>query len=206
MEHVLDYYHRPLDAEFPVVNMDEQPVQLKADLRESQPMQPGQVERVDSEYKRKGVVSLFLFTEALSGWRRVSVRERRTAVDWAEEVKVVFEEIYPEAQRVILVCDNLNTHTFASLYKAFPAAQARGLCSRLELVYTPKHGSWLNIAEIELSVLTRQCLSRRIPDLETLRSETQAWQTQRNAEAKGVDWQFTTHDARTRLKRLYPQF
>ena len=127
-------------------------------------------------------------------------------MDWAEEVKVVFEEIYPEAQRVILVCDNLNTHTFASLYKAFPAAQARGLCSRLELVYTPKHGSWLNIAEIELSVLTRQCLSRRIPDLETLRSETQAWQTQRNAEAKGVDWQFTTHDARTRLKRLYPQF
>ena len=206
MEHVLDYYQRPLDAEFPVVNMDEQPVQLKADLRESQPMQPGQVERVDSEYKRKGVVSLFLFTEALSGWRQVSVRERRTAVDWAEEVKVVLEEIYPEAQRVILVCDNLNTHTFASLYKAFPAAQARRLCSRLELVYTPKHGSWLNIAEIELSVLTRQCLSRRIPDLETLRSETQAWQTQRNAEAKGVDWQFTTQDARTRLKRLYPQF
>lgn len=206
MEHVLDYYQRPLDAEFPVVNMDEQPVQLKADLRENQPMQPGQVERVDSEYERKGVVSLFLFTEALSGWRRVSVRERRTAVDWAEEVKVVLEEVYPEAQRVILVCDNLNTHTFASLYKAFPAAQARRLCSRLELVYTPKHGSWLNIAEIELSVLTRQCLSRRIPDLEILRSETQAWQTQRNAEAKGVDWQFTTQDARIRLKRLYPQF
>lgn len=206
MEHVLDYYQRPLDAEFPVVNMDEQPVQLKADLRESQPMQPGQVERVDSAYKRKGVVSLFLFTEALSGWRRVSVRERRTAVDWAEEVKVILEEIYPEAKRVILVSDNLNTHTFASFYKAFPAAEARRLCSRLELVYTPKHGSWLNIAEIELSVLTRQCLSRRIPDLETLRSETQAWQRQRNAEAKGVDWQFTTQDARIRLKRLYPQF
>ena len=205
MEDVLDYYQRPLDTEFPVVNMDEQPVQLKADLRESQPMQPGQVERVDSEYKRKGVVSLFLFTEALSGWRQVSVRERRTAVDWAEEVKVVLEEVYREAKRVILVCDNLNTHTFASLYKAFPAAEARRLCSRLELVYTPKHGSWLNIAEIELSVLTRQCLSRRIPDLETLRSETQAWQMQRNAEAKGVDWQFTTQDARTRLKRLYPQ-
>ena len=172
MEHVLDYYQRPLDAEFPVVNMDEQPVELKADLRESQPMQPGQVERVDSEYKRKGVVSLFLFTEALSGWLRVSVRERRTAVDWAEEVKVILEEVYPEAQRVILVCDTLNTHTFASLYKAFPAAQARRLCSRLKLVYAPKHGSWLNIAEIELSVLTRQCLCRRIPDLETLRSET----------------------------------
>ena len=119
---------------------------------------------------------------------------------------MILEEIYPEAKRVILVCDNLNTHTFASFYKAFPASEARRLCSRLELVYTPKHGSWLNIAEIELSVLTRQCLSRRISDLETLRSETQAWQKQRNAEAKGVDWQFTTQDARTRLKRLYPQF
>ena len=204
MEHVLDYYQRPLDAEFPVVNMDEQPVQLKADLRESQPMQPGQVERVDSEYKRKGVVSLFLFTEALSGWRRVSVRERRTAVDWAEEVKVVLEDIYPDAQRVILVCDNLNTHTFASLYKAFPAAQARRLCSRLELVYTPKHGSWLNIAEIELSVLTRQGLNRRIPDLETLRSEAEAWQKHRNPNAGRVDWRFTTQDARIKLKRLYP--
>ncbi len=206
MEQVLDCYQRPLDPEFPVVNMDEQPVQLKADLRDRQVMQPGQVERVDSEYKRKGVVSVFLFTETLSGWRKVSVRERRTAVDWAEEVKAVLQEVYPAAKRVMLVCDNLNTHTFASLYKAFPAAEARELCSRLELVYTPKHGSWLNIAEIELSVLTRQCLSRRIPDLETLHRETQAWQMKRNAEAKGVDWQFTTQDARTRLKRLYPKF
>ena len=206
MENVLDSYQRPLDTEFPVVNMDEQPVQLKADLRDKHPMKPGQVERVDSEYKRNGVVSLFLFTEALSGWRKVSVRERRTAVDWAEEVKVILQEVYPRAKRVMLVCDNLNTHTFASLYKAFPAAEARHLCSRLEFVYTPKHGSWLNIAEIELSVLTRQCLCRRIPDLETLRLETQAWQLKRNAEAKGVDWQFTTQDARTRLKRLYPKF
>ena len=206
MEHVLDCYQCPLDPEFPVVNMDEQPVQLKADLRDPQPMQPGQVERVDSKYKRKGVVSLFLFTEALSGWRKVSVRERRTAVDWAEEVKAVLEEVYLTAKGVILVCDNLNTHTFASFYKAFPAAEARHLCSRLALVYTPKHGSWLNIAEIELSVLTRQGLCRRIPDLETLRLETQAWQMKRNAKAKGVDWQFTTQDARTRLKRLYPQF
>ena len=166
MEHVLDYYQRPLETQFPVVNMDEQSVQLKADLREGHPMKPGQVERVDSEYKRKGVVSLFLFTEALSGWRKVSVRERRTAVDWAQEVKALLDEVYPVATRVILVSDNLNTHTFASLYKAFPAAEARRLCSRLELVYTPKHGSWLNIAEIELSALTRQCLCRRIPDLE----------------------------------------
>ena len=167
---------------------------------------PVQVERVDSEYKRNGVVSLFLFTEALSGWRKVSVRERRTAVDWAQEVKALLDEVYPVATRVILVSDNLNTHTFASLYKAFPAAEARRLCSRLELVYTPKHGSWLNIAEIELSALTRQCLCRRIPDLETLRSETQAWQLKRNAEAKGVDWRFTTQDARIRLKWLYPKF
>ena len=206
MEHVLDYYQRPLETQFPVVNIDEQSVQLKADLREGHPMKPGQVERVDSEYKRKGVVSLFLFTEALSGWRKVSVRERRTAVDWAQEVKALLDEVYPVATRVILVSDNLNTHTFASLYKAFPAAEARRLCSRLELVYTPKHGSWLNIAEIELSALTRQCLCRRIPDLETLRSETQAWQLKRNAEAKGVDWRFTTEDARIRLKRLYPKF
>ena len=138
-----------------------------------------------------------------AGWKDAQIAE---ALDWAEKVKVVLEDHYPEAQRVILVCDNLNTHTFASLYKVFPAAQARRLCWRLELAYTPKHGRWLNIAEIELSVLTQQCLSRRIPDLETLRSETQAWQTQRNAEAKGVDWQFTTQDARARLKRLYPQF
>ena len=169
MENVLDSYQQPLDTEFPVVNMDEQPVQLKADLRDKHSMNPGQVERVDSEYKRKGVVSLFLFTEALSGWRKVSVRERRTAIDSAEEVKVILREVYPRAKRVMLVSDNLNTHTYASLYKAFPAAEARRLCSRLELVYTPKHGSWLNIAEIELSVLTRQCLSRRIPDVETLR-------------------------------------
>ena len=205
MESVLECYQRPLDAEFPIVNMDEQSVQLKADMRDRHPMQPGQVEHFDPEYKRNGVVSLFVFTEALSGWWRVSVRERRTAIDWAQEVKSLLDEAYPEAKRVVLVCDNLNTHTFASLYKAFPAAEAQRLCSRLELVFTPVHGSWLNIAEIELSVLTRQCLCRRIPDLEMLRSETQAWQLKRNAEAKGVDWRFTTQDARIRLKSLYPQ-
>ena len=205
MEKVLALYQQPLDAEVPVVNMDEQPVVLRDDVRAPVPARPGQAERVDYTYKRNGRASLFLFTEALSGWRGVSVRERHTAVDSAEEVKALLDEVYPQAKRVILVCDNLNTHTLASLYKAFPAAEARRLCTRVELVYTPKHGSWLNIAEIELSALTLQCLSRRIPDLETLRRETQAWQTQRNAEAKSVEWQFTTEDARIRLKQLYPQ-
>ncbi len=206
MEEVLDLYQKPLDTDVPVVNMDEQPVTLRDDIREPCPLKPGQIKRVDNEYRRNGTAQLFIFTEALTGWRGVSVRERRTAVDWAQEVKVLLDEVYPKAKRVILVCDNLNTHKVSSLYKAFPAAEARRLCARLEIVYTPKHGSWLNIAEIELSVLTRQCLGRRIPDIETLRRETQAWEKRRNGEAKQVDWQWTTDDARIRLKRLYPQF
>lgn len=206
MEGVLDLYQKPLDTDVPVVNMDEQPVMLRDDVRDPCPAKSGRVKRVDYEYKRNGTASLFLFTEALSGWRQVSVRERRTAVDWAQEVKTLLDEVYPKAKRVILVCDNLNTHKVSSLYKAFPAAEAHSLCARLEIVYTPKHGSWLNIAEIELSVLTRQCLSRRIPDIETLRRETKAWEIRRNTEAKQVDWQWTTNEARIRLKRLYPQF
>ena len=206
MEEVLELYQKPLDTSVPVVNMDEQPVNLRDDIRDPCPGKPGQVKRVDNEYKRNGTAQLFVFTEALSGWRRVSVRERRTAVDWAEEVKLLLDEVYPNAKRVILVCDNLNTHRLSSMYKAFCEEEAQRLCSRLEIVYTPKHGSWLNIAEIELSVLTRQCLCRRIPDIETLRRETQAWQKWRNAEAKQVDWHFTTDDARIRLKHLYPQF
>ena len=206
MEEVLELYQQPLDTSVPVVNMDEQPVTLRDDIRDPHPAKPGQVKRVDNEYKRNGTAQLFVFTEALSGWRRVSVRERRTAVDWAQEVKVLLDEVYPLAERVILVCDNLNTHTLSSLYKAFCEEEAERLCSRLEIVYTPKHGSWLNIAEIELSVLTRQCLCRRIPDIETLRRETKAWEKRRNSEAKQVDWQFTTDDARIRLKHLYPQY
>ena len=168
---------------------------------------PGRVMRVFHEYIRKGSASVFLFTEALRGWRKVSVRERRTAVDWAEEIKRLLDEDYPEAEQVILICDNLNTHKLSSLYKAFDAAEACRLSNRLVLCHTPKHGSWLNIAEIELSVLTRQCVShRRIPDVATLRSEVAAWASHRNAAAKGVYWQFTTEDARIQLKRLYPQF
>ena len=165
MENILDLYQQPLDPRFPVVNMDEQSVQLLQESRVPLPGAPGRLKRVDHEYRRNGTASLFVFTEALSGWRRVSVRERRTAVDWAEEVKSLLEEVYRDAEQVILICDNLNTHKLASLYKAFPAAEAQQLSKRLALHHTPVHGSWLNIAEIELSVLTRQCLSRRLPGL-----------------------------------------
>ena len=205
MEAVLEVYQRPEDARFPVVAMDERPVQLLEDIRSPVPVKPGRIARIDYEYKRIDVVSAFLFTNALQGWRRVSVRQRRTAIDWAAEVKHLLEEVYPDAERVTLVCDNLNTHKLTSLYKAFPAEAALRLSSRLELVHTPKHGSWLNIAEIELSVFSRQCLNRRIPDLETLRSEAEAWQAYRNKTANRVDWRFTTQDARIKLKRLYPK-
>ena len=204
MESVLEVYQRPEDARFPVVAMDERPVQLLKDLRAPVPPKPGRIARRDYEYKRIDVVSAFLFTNPLQAWRRVSVRERRTAVDWAEEVKHLLDEVYPDAVRVTLVCDNLNTHRLTSLYKAFPAQEALRLSSRLELVHTPKHGSWLNIAEIELSVFSRQCLNRRISDLETLQSEAEAWQKHRNQNAGRVDWRFTTQDARIKLKRLYP--
>ena len=205
MEQVLEVYQRPEDPAFPVVAMDERPVVLHRDLRSPLPPKPGRIARRDYEYKRVRVVSAFLFTNALQGWRRVSVRERRTAIDWAAEVKYLLDDVYPEAQRVSLICDNLNTHKIASLYKAFPADEAQRLSSRLELVYTPKHGSWLNIAEIELSVFSRQCLNRRIPDLETLRAEVEAWQVYRNQTENRVDWRFTTKDARIKLKRLYPK-
>ena len=205
MENILDFYQQPLDPRFPVVNMDEQSVQLLEESRVPIPGGPGRVKRVDHEYRRNGTALIFLFTEALREWRGVSVRERRTAVDWAEEVKMLLETVYPEAEQVILICDNLNIHRLTSLYKAFDAAEARRLSKRVALHHTPVHGSWLNIAEIELSVLTRQCLSRRIPDLETLKQETTAWASHRNAASKGVDWRFTTDDARIRLKRLYPQ-
>ena len=205
MEAVLEVYQRPKDAKFPVVAMDERPLQLLEHLRPPIPMKPGRIARIDYEYRRPGSVSAFLFTAPFQGWRRVSVRERRTAVDWTEEVKHLLDEVYPDAERVTLVCDNLNTHKIESLYKAFPAEEALGLSSRLEIVYTPKHGSWLNIAEIELSVFSRQCLNRRIPDIETLQSEAEAWQKHRNQTANTVDWRFTTQDARIKLKRLYPQ-
>ena len=205
MEEVLDVYCLPYDPAIPQVCMDEHPRQLVQEVRAPLPSKPGQPARYDYEYERKGTAALFLFTEPLAGWRHVSVREHRTSIDWALEIKEVLEMQYPQAEKVRLVCDNLNTHTKASLYKAFPPEEARRLAQRLEFHYTPKHGSWLNLAECELSALTRQGLDRRIPDLETLRRETASWEHHRNANQKGVDWRFTTEEARIKLKRLYPQ-
>lgn len=205
MEDVLEIYHLPYDPHCPVICMDEQPVQLVQETRVPLPAKPGQPKAVDYEYERNGTANIFIFAEPLTGWRKVVVSQRRTAIDWAQEIQRLLEHEYAQSQRVILVCDQLNIHRVASLYEAFPPATARRLARRLDIHHTPKHGSWLNIAENELSALTRQCLDRRIPDRETLEQETTAWYHQRNQLQKSVDWQFTTADARIRLKRLYPQ-
>lgn len=205
MEDVLELYHRSYDPKHPVICMDEQPIQLVKETRIPLPAKPGQPKSVDYEYERNGTANLFLFTEPLGGWRKAVVSDRRTAVDWAVEIQRLLEQDYADSETVILVCDQLNIHKLASLYEAFPPATARRLVERLEIHHTPKHGSWLNIAENELSALTRQCLDRRIPDRHSLERETTAWYTQRNQSQKSVDWQFTTTDARIRLKRLYPQ-
>lgn len=205
MEDVLELYCLPYNPAVPVMNMDEQPFQRLDQTRDLIPMKPGAEMREDYEYKRNGTACIFLFTEALGNWRRTSVRGTRTAKDWAEEIRILLEEDFPKAPEVVLICDNLNTHVKASLYKAFPPAKARQLAKRLKIHYTPKHGSWLNIAECELSTLTRQCLQRRIPDMERLMRETKAWERKRNASKKGVNWRFTTKDARIKLKFLYPK-
>ncbi len=206
MEDVLDLYMQPLDERYPVICMDEKPFQLTDEKRNPIPMKPLKPERRDSEYVRKGACSIFVFTEPLASWRNLSVRERRTKIDWAHEIKNLLDIYYPTAAKLRLVMDNLNTHTLSSLYEAFDPKTARNLAKRLEIHYTPKHGSWLNIAEIELSVMTRQCLGRRISCIDDLSTELVEWETQRNLIQKGVDWQFKTDDARIKLKRLYPQF
>ena len=206
MEDVLDVYVRPYDAQRPVVNMDEHPVQLVKETRCGVATRPGKPERYDFEYERNGTAVNFMFTEALSGWRKVRVRERKTAVDWAHEIKDLLTIDYPEAETVVLVCDNLNTHTPASLYKAFPPEEARRLARRLDIHYTPKHGSWLNIAEIELSVLSNQCLKERMPDIESLKEQVSAWTNDRNNDCRAVHWRFTTDDARIKLTKLYPDY
>jgi hypothetical protein len=205
MEDILELYCLPYDPNIPLVCMDEQPRQLIKETRTALSAVRGKLRRVDYEYERNGTADIFMFVEPLGAWRHVSVRERRTALDWAHEIRKLLEVHYPQAPFVRLVCDNLNTHKIASLYEAFEPEQARALVKRLEIHYTPKHGSWLNIAEVELSALSGQCLNRRIPDMDTLRHETQAWEQKRNARQKGVDWQFTARDARIKLKRLYPQ-
>ncbi len=210
MEDVLDVYERPYDQKRPVVCLDETTKQLVAETRTpvpAAPMQagkPGRLARIDYEYERRGVSSLFMVCEPLRGWRHVTVTERRTKRDWAHVIKELVDVHYPDAETIVLVEDNLNTHTPAALYETFPPAEARRLASKLELHFTPKHGSWLNIAEIELSVLGRQCLAGRIADPATLTEKVIAWHTSRNVRRGPVRWRFTTKDARIKLHRLYP--
>ena len=205
MEDVLDVYHRPYDSMYPVICMDESSKQLIGEVYVPIPVAPGHPELHDDEYVRNGVADIFMEVEPLGGRRHVEITERRTKVDWAHFVKAMLEERYPEATKVVLVMDNLNTHSISSFYEAFPPAEAKRLADRLEIHYTPKHGSWLNIAEIELSVLKCQCLGRRIPEIKIMRNEVIAWENHRNNRQSKVNWQFTTDNARIKLKRLYPK-
>lgn len=206
MEDVLEVYHRPYDRKRPVICMDEQPVQLLGEAREPIPMNEHHSKREDNEYVRQGTCSIFMFVEPLGGRRYVSASAQRTRKDWAREVKSIVTGQYPQAEKVVLVMDNLNTHTLSSLYETFPAEEAFEIAQKLEMHYTPKHGSWLNIAEIELSAMTSQCLGRRIGTLEKLSSELRAWQLDRNTNQRIVKWQFTAEDARIKLHGLYPVF
>ena len=205
MENVLETYEKPYDAKVPVLGMDEQPVQLLKETRTPIAATKDHPKRVDYEYERAGTASLFLFCEPLAGWREVAVRERRTKVDWAVEMARLLEGRYAKCDKVIVVCDNLNTHTMGAFYEAFEPERARTLVRRIEFHYTPKHGSWLNVAENELSSLTRQCVSgRRFGEIEALRAETAAWSNDVNATQRGVDWQMKINDARCKLKSVYP--
>ena len=204
MEDVLAVYHRPLDEHRPLFCIDEQPVQLASETRVPLPARPGTPARHDYEYRREGTANLFMLLQPLLGWRQVMPTERRTGKDFAEGLRYLAEELYPEAERLVLVTDNLNTHTTACLYEAFAPDRARRIAERLEWHYTPKHGSWLNMAEVEFAALTKQCLGRRIGSLATLRKQVAAWEEDRNERMVGVNWQFTTADARVKLRSLYP--
>lgn len=206
MEDVLEVYHRPQDPNRPLVCMDECSKQLVAEIRPPLPPRPGDVAKYDSEYERRGTANLFMAVEPLAGKRTVQVTDRRTRSDWAQFIRFLLLTVYPQAALVVLVMDNLNTHGIASLYEAFDPATARALAERLEIHYTPKHGSWLNMAETELSILSRQCLDRRIETKDFLTTEIAAWETARNQSCKKIDWRFTTADARVKLKRLYPSY
>ena len=206
MEDVLDVYKRPYDPLRPVVCMDETSKQLIREVRKAIPARPGMPERFDCEYERNGTCNIFVFAEPLAGWRHVAVTDTRTRKDWAYQIKNLLDNFYPTAKKVVLIMDNLNIHSGASLYKTFPPEEARRLLNRLEIHYTPKHGSWLNIAEIELQVLSRQCLSRRLPKKTIVASQIRAWQQHRNTNKSVIDWQFTAESARIKLKRLYPTF
>jgi len=204
MEDVLDVYTRPFDPRRPLVCMDETSKQLVGETRVAMPARPGQVARRDYEYVRNGVANVFMFFEPLVGKRRVKVTEQRTRIEWAQGVRELVDRVHPEAEKIVLVMDQLNTHSAASLYEAFPPAEAKRITDKLEIHYTPKHGSWLNMAEVELSALSRQCLARRIPNSEPLRRQVAAWEAKRNAKTVKVNWQFRTPDARIKLRRLYP--
>jgi hypothetical protein len=206
MEDVLDVYTRPYDPKRPQVGLDETSRQLLADVTPPRPTAPGVPAKEDYGYVRQGVVNLFMVCEPLRGWRQVMVSDRRTRIDWAHCIKELVDVHYPDADTIVLVQDNLNTHTPASLYEAFPPAEAKRLADKLELHYTPKHGSWLNMAEIELGILAGQCLDRRLPDRDTLEREVAAWVAARNAAIRTIDWRFTTDDARIKLDHLYPTF
>lgn len=204
MEDVLEVYQRPYDPLRPQVCLDETSKQLTKEVRTPLPAEPGCPVRVDSEYERNGTANLFMMFEPLRGWRHVAVTERRTKIDFAHVIRDLVDVHYPEAETIVLVMDNLNTHKVASLYEAFPPAEARRLIEKLEIHYTPKHGSWLDMAETELGVLSRQCLDRRLPDRDTLTREVAAWEASRNTAESKVIWRFTTDDARIKLKTLYP--
>ena len=206
MEDTLEVYQRPYSPQCPVVCLDESSKQQVKETREPLPPQPGKARRYDYEYERNGVSNLFMLFAPLEGWRHVKVTERRTSVDFAQCLKDLVDVHFPQADTIVLLSDNLNTHKPAALYEAFPPPEARRILEKLEWHHTPKHGSWLNMAEIELSVLQRQCLARRIPDQETLKREVTAWEHERNQQAAKVNWRFTTEDARIKLKRLYPSF
>jgi len=204
MEDVLDLYAEPHDPAKPVVCFDESSKQLVADTRVPLPMAPGQPERFDTEYARNGTANLFLVSQPLGGWRQVAVTDRRTKYDFAEQMRALVDRHFPDATTIRIVLDNLNTHTPASLYEAFPPAEARRILRKLEFHYTPKHGSWLNMAELEFSMLSRQCLARRIGDRDSLATEVHAWTNARNEQRATIHWQFTVEDARVKLHRLYP--
>lgn len=205
MEDVLAVYRRPYDPQAPVVCMDEQPVQLVQEARDPIPAAPGRVKRVDYEYRRAGTANIFIFVEPRGAWRQVRVTERRTKIDWALQIRELLTGRYADAKKVVLVMDNLNTHSLGSLYDAFPPPEARRLAERLEIHYTPKHGSWLNMAECELAALTTQCLSRRIGSITTLRGQVAAWNRDRNAAEASTTWRFTIDRAREKLHRVYPE-
>jgi hypothetical protein len=204
MEDILDTYALPYDSKIPLICMDEKPFQLLGHVIEPIPMKPGKIQREDYEYTREGTCSIFVFTEPLKGWRHIEATKQRTRIDWAHQIDQLFSKFYPDAERIRMIMDNLNTHTLASLYQAFSAEKARSLSKRLEIHYTPKHGSWLNIAEIELSVVTQQCLGRRIPTIDILNLQLSAWEKSRNDSTNHVNWHFNTENARGKLRHLYP--